>query len=699
MQAPSSGSRLLRAVAGRVRGRLVLLAAALALRALTGLAVPALLAAAVDAALRHAATGRLAAELGAVLVAGGAGEVAAGLLAASSAARGGAWLRMRLTERVLALGTRSRTPHGETVIRLTQAAVQAAELPTAMAQWGVSVIGSTAAFVLLWVIDWRVGLAFAVGVPVAVVLARRFIGGAAEAQGRYLAAQARIATLLMGALGGARTIRACGTLDTETERVLRPLADVSAAGHRLWRLQRGMVWRFGLLLPAMEVLVLGVAGAGVASHRLAPGQLLAVAGYLAIASQAVEHIDTLFMLAQARAGAARLAATLDEEPPAFGTAAAPGGPGAVSLRGVTVRHEGGTVLDGLDLDLPAGRSTALVGRSGSGKTVLAGLIGRLDDPDEGTVLIDGTPVRELPAPCLRRLVAYAFERPVLLGATVHDAITYGEGGGSGNVDGAGDGSVRREGDGRDLPGGGQYALGRAGAADADPAPHGGLPRPEVVEAARTACADDFIRRLPAGYGTALEQAPMSGGERQRVGLARTLLRRARVFVLDDATSGLDTVTDAQVTRSITQALAGRTRLVVAHRPGTAARCDAVAWLDGGRIRAVGSHEELWQDPEYRAVFTNAPAEAGRRQDPVAPGTTGGAADRARPTRPQPAPGRDHEPGPAGGSAPGSCAAPDVPGRAPGAADAAAAAPRGPAATAEAGRARVPAKEETWPARS
>jgi ATP-binding cassette subfamily B protein len=571
------GGPLLRAAARRVRGRLALLVALTAVQALAGLAVPPLLAGAVDAALRGSGAGREAVRLGAVLLAGGACEVAAALLAATCAARTAAWLRKRLVDRLLAAGPRSRVPHGEAVTQLAQAAVQAAELPTAASLWGVSTLGSAAAAVMLWLTDWRVGLAFTAGVPVAVLLARRFMSGSAEAQQRYLAAQGRIATRLLAALGGAHTIRASGTLAAETRRVLEPLAEVSAAGHGLWGLQRRVVWRFGLLLPAVEVAVLAVAGAGVAAQRISPGGLLAVAGYLAIATRAVEQIDSLFSFAQARAGAARVAGTLDVPVPEGGDAL-PGVPGrgALRFRGVVVRNGGDAVLDGVDLDLPAGASVALVGRSGGGKTLLASLVGRLRDPDEGEVLLDGVPVAALPLAELRARVAYAFERPVLVGATVAQAVSYGL---------------------PDAPG----------------------TRAAVERAARAAHADGFVRRLPLGYDTPLARAPMSGGERQRLGLARALARPALVHVLDDATSGLDTLTEADVVRSLTRHLDGRTRLVVAHRAGTAAGCDAVAWLDGGRVRAFGPHAELWRtDPDYRAVFSPGASGAGAGEPPPRP---------------------------------------------------------------------------------
>jgi len=174
------------------------------------------------------------------------------------------------------------------------------------------------------------------------------------------------------------------------------------------------------------------------------------------------------------------------------------------------------------------------------------------------VLIDATAVDTVDAACVRREVAYAFDRPVLLGGTVREALTYGRPEASGT---------------------------------------------EVEHAARIAQAEDFIRRLPDRYETPLADAPFSGGELQRLGLARAVIHGGRILVLDDATSSLDTVTEAKVAHALTEGLAGRTRLVVAHRVATAARADLVAWLDGGRVRAVAAHRTLWAaEPDYRAIF-------------------------------------------------------------------------------------------------
>jgi ATP-binding cassette subfamily B protein len=189
---------------------------------------------------------------------------------------------------------------------------------------------------------------------------------------------------------------------------------------------------------------------------------------------------------------------------------------------------------------------------------LAALPGRLVEPDSGQVLIDGVPVESMDEMDLRGAVAYAFERPALLGHTVIDAIGYG----------------------------------------------GAAPSPTwTARAAGLARADGFVRLLPDGYHTAMTELALSGGEVQRLGLARAIAQDASLLVLDDATSSLDTATEAEVTVAITGALVGHTRLVVAHRVSTAARADLVAWLDGGRLRAVAPHATLWRDPEYRAVFT------------------------------------------------------------------------------------------------
>ncbi|MYR42189.1 ABC transporter ATP-binding protein, partial [Streptomyces sp. SID5910] len=231
--------------------------------------------------------------------------------------------------------------------------------------------------------------------------------------------------------------------------------------------------------------------------------------------------------------------------------------GALELRGVRVLRDGTEVLRADAVVVPGGATAAVVGRSGAGKSVLAAVAGRLLDPDEGEVLLDGVPLDSLTRASLRAEVGFAFARPVLGDGTVAEAVASG---------------VRPA------------------------APH------RVREAVRVAGADAFVRRLPRTYDTPLADVPLSGGEYQRLGLARAFAHAGRLLVMDDATSSLDTATEHAVDRAVRDALEGTTRLVVAHRPSVAARADLVIWLEDGRVRAVGPHRRLWERAAYRAVF-------------------------------------------------------------------------------------------------
>ncbi|MGH3931739.1 MAG: ATP-binding cassette domain-containing protein, partial [Pseudonocardiaceae bacterium] len=396
--------------------------------------------------------------------------------------------------------------------------------------------------------------------PPAVALVRLFIAKTGTPFVRYQELLASIIVRLLDTLRGVRTIRACGTAQREIGGILQPLPELHNTGRQVWVAQGQVSWRLGLLAPMLQVLVLSVGGYALSIGDITAGQMLAAASYVGMALGSVGLLDTLISLLSAQVGAGRVGEVLEAQPavPApLVVGPVPQGPGRLELREVSVRMGERVILDQLDLAVPAGTSVAIVGRSGTGKSTLVSLAGRLLDPDHGQVLLDGIPVSQVQLIALRQAVTYAFERPALLGATVHDMIAY-----------------------------------------ARPA----ASRADVAAAATIAQADRFIRLLPAGYDTPLAQAPMSGGELQRLGLARAILVDARVIILDDATSSLDTATEVKVAQALERVLAGRTSLVVAHRAATAARADLVAWLDAGRIRALAPHLVLWPDPEYRAVF-------------------------------------------------------------------------------------------------
>jgi ATP-binding cassette, subfamily B, bacterial len=527
---------------------------------LTTMLVPYLLAGAVDDVLGGrggaAALARLAGALMVDLAFGVLGTLAGAYVMAGATA----WLRRRLVDRLMALGVagpRAYAPGDLTSRLITDTQQTAMAGPDLLGQViGVATAGG--GVVALWLIDWRLVVAFAAGVPLTWLAVRLLVTEVSGLFVQYSRVLGEIAARLSNALSGARTIRACGTVEIEARRVLDPLPEISSLGYGMWQAQRRGAVQLGLVVPLIRIAVLATAGFGVAAGRISPGQFVAVGAYIGLALGALDATGGLIDLAQARAGAQRVAEVLSEVPPPRGGGLPPAGPGALALRNVTVRGaRGQAILDGLDLDLPPGRSLALVGGSGAGKTTVAFVAGGLIRPDTGHVLLDGIPLAALAPDALRQAVSYAFARPHLLGTTVADAIGFG---------------------------------------------HRGASRSRIEHAARIAHADGFVRRLPEGYDTPLAQAPLSGGEVQRLGLARAVSGDAQLIILDDATSSLDTATEAQVSVAMTDRLAGRTRLIVTHRAATAARADLVAWLADGRIRALAPHADLWRDPAYRAAF-------------------------------------------------------------------------------------------------
>jgi len=533
------------------------------------LTFPAVLGHAVDGVVSEGSAGRWlawAAGLVALLVIGSALDV---LASGAAIARSTAWLRRTVLRHALALGTRPDTPlgPGETATRLVANASEAGRVAPAIVGAGSSLIMGLGGTVALALIDPLLCAAFLAGIPVLLLIVRAFARDASTLATRYLTVQGRIAERLSGAISGARTIAAAGTLQREVDRSLAPLPELRRHGMGLWRVNMRVTTQDALLVVMLEIAVIGVAGVLLARGQISAGEMLAAAQYVLLASSLNALTGVVSQITTARAAAQRLVEILEQAPMQYGAGPLPAGRGRLELRGVTVRSGGKPVLDGVDLVVPAGALVAVVGSSGSGKSLLAALVGRLVDPDEGDVLLDGTPLREIDHHELRRAIGYGFARPALFGDTVGEAIAFG---------------------------------------------HDAPPDDQLEEAARAARADDFIRLLPEGYATPLAQAPMSGGETQRMGLARTFAHAGRVLVLDDVAASLDTVTEHHISRVLTGALGDRTRLVVGHRASTVARMDAVIWLDGGRVRAMAPHHELWQNPDYRVLF--------EADEPTAPAT-------------------------------------------------------------------------------
>ena len=228
----------------------------------------------------------------------------------------------------------------------------------------------------------------------------------------------------------------------------------------------------------------------------------------------------------------------------------PAGDGDVRFEGVRFGYDADRpVLDGLDLEIPAGRTVALIGRTGSGKTTLAQLIPRFYDPQAGRVLLDGVDVREFQIKSLRQQVGMVLQPALVFPTSVRDNIAYGR-------------------------------------------PEATLA--EVEHAARMAQLDDFLSRLPQGLNTMVGEggATLSAGEQLRITIARAILRNAPILILDEPTSALDTHTESRIMAGLEELMRGRTTFVIAHRLSTVRRADKIIVLDKGRVAEEGSFANL-----------------------------------------------------------------------------------------------------------
>ncbi|WP_229795119.1 ABC transporter transmembrane domain-containing protein, partial [Saccharothrix coeruleofusca] len=271
-----------------------------------GLLLPTALARAVDAAL----TGRL--DAGTVLALAGlagtelVGDAVGVVLAASLTARGASWLRRRLADHLLALGHPSPFAAGDAVSRLTGDSAIAGGAAVLLVNLGITVLTAAGAVLALALLDWRLAAVFLLSVPPALLLVRSHLRLTAEDVAAYQEVSGELSARLVDAVGGLRTIAAAGAADQEAHRVLRPLPRLALAGVGMWRTQARMIWRAGLLLPAVELAVLTAAGFGVVAGRLSVGDVLAALGYVALGMAVVGQAAVLTALERARASARRL---------------------------------------------------------------------------------------------------------------------------------------------------------------------------------------------------------------------------------------------------------------------------------------------------------------------------------------------------------------------------------------------------------
>jgi ABC-type multidrug transport system fused ATPase/permease subunit len=481
-----------------------------------------------------------------------------------------------------------------------------------------SILTIVLAGIVMIVTEPRLGLISLAPVPFVVLISYRY---GRRARPAIQQTQQRIAELTADAeenISGVRVVKAFAREPRQLERFQGSVGRVFHQAMIATRLEAKYNPMIGFLPQLGLAAVLLIGGNAVIHAHLTLGQFTAFYLYLNMLIAPMRTLGVILNLAQrATASGARLFQVLDRPPRLSAPADAPplpAGNGHVQLQGVTLRyddsdefgasysatstskstadglgssngaqvgpsdarapnataasngavpaHAAKAVLSDIDLDVPAGRTIALVGATGSGKTSLVSLISRLYDVSSGRVLLDGADVREVDLRSLRQAVAIVSDDPFLFSETVAENIAYARAGGP------------------------------------------PVPREAIEQAARRAQAHEFIERLPDGYDTRVGERglTLSGGQRQRLAIARALLADPRVLILDDATSSVDASTERQIKLALDEAMEGRTTFIVAHRLSTIALADEIIVLDHGRITAHGNHEELLEASElYREI--------------------------------------------------------------------------------------------------
>jgi ATP-binding cassette subfamily B protein len=402
-------------------------------------------------------------------------------------------------------------------------------------------------------------------VPFVVLIATRY---GLRARPAIQEVQQRIAELTAEVeenISGVRVVKSFAREERQRERFTAQVSRVFDQAMVSTRLQAFYNPFIGFLPQLGLAAVLFFGGRRVVHGTLSLGDFTAFYVYLLMLLSPMRTLGiSLGMAQRATASGARLFQILDRAPRIVaepGAPPLPEGSGRVELRDVSLRYEGARVdaLHDVSLEVPAGRTVALVGATGSGKTSLVALLPRLYDPTSGAVLVDGADVRSVDPASLRQAIAVVDDAPFLFSASVHENIAY----------------ARPE-----------------------------ATREEVEEAARRAQAHDFIERLPEGYDTRVGERglTLSGGQRQRVAIARAFLADPRILILDDATSSVDASTEQEIKAALRHVMQGRTTFVIAHRLSTIALADEIVVLEDGEIAAHGTHDELLEISDlYREI--------------------------------------------------------------------------------------------------
>lgn len=449
----------------------------------------------------------------------------------------------------------ARTKTGEIVSRLNSDVAEIQSVATdALFSLALSILTLVGTVAVLVYLNWKLFFLGFVLVPFslwALVPYRRRIAQQARVVRER---NADLSSMVLESLHGMKWIKTVGAEDAEAEKLTQKNQGYIAS---VLRYQVVSAYAGGLpaIFMSLSTLVLLLYGGHqVIVGRMSLGALVAFAAYQARLLSPLQNVIGLYLsLQRARVSLDRVFEFLDLQPEVRdrpGAVALTAARGEVDFRDVTFAyHPGNPVVNGVSFTLPAGRRLAIVGPSGAGKSTLVDLLLRFYDPQQGAVCFDGQDLRDLKVRSLRDHIAVVSSEPFLFHASIEENIRYA---------------------------------------------HWGATREQVWEAARKADLEEFILSAPNGLDTVVGERglKLSTGQRQRIAIARAVLRDARLWIFDEATATLDVLTESRIWHSLEECLAGRAALVITHRLSSVRDADQILVLDRGEVVQLGTHERL-----------------------------------------------------------------------------------------------------------